>query len=156
MAGNVVTGTVSFSSTPVAPFVLLVTSTAGISAGTTLLMTIWVGPTLVGAAQTQYVVPSGNTLRILNMQAVINQSAVTGGTVQFVLAQASASASLTQAALATAGRPIMLQMLISAGPVAASIINAQADVVAGSTVGMQVVMGTSMLVGAVIVQGYLF
>ena len=151
-----ITGTVGVVNPIVAPFLMLVTSTAGISVGTTLLMTIWVGPTQAAAGATQYAVPTGQTLRILNMQAVINQSAVTGGTVLFILNAASASANMVSANQATVARPIALQMLVSAGPVAASIMGAQGDVVAGSTVGMFVTMGTSMLVVGVIVQGYLF
>ena len=151
-----VTGTVAVVNPIVAPFLLLVTSTAAISAGSTYLMTIWVGASQATAGATQYAVPSGQTLRILNMQAVMNSSAVTGGTVQFILNAASASASLTSANQATIARPIMLQMLVSAGPVAASILGAQGDVVAGSTIGMFITMGTSVVIGNVIVQGYLF
>lgn len=138
------------------PVCIMVTSTAGAQSMASYLFTIWTAGTLAGAGLTQYAVPAGKVLRIKNIQANINSSAVTGGTVTFLVAAATASASLTSAALSTAGRPIVLQMLVSAGVFAGSIVDCVGDVPAGTTVGVQAQGSTAYQIGGVVILGYLF
>ena len=141
---------------PYIPFVMMVSSTVGGSVGTTLLMTIWTGATLAGAGLTAYAVPAGQVLRLLNMQAVINSSAVTGGSVQLMVNAATAQGSLVSANQATIGRPLFLGMLVSAGPVAGSVVGAYADIPAATTIGVRNSAPTAMVIGYIVVQGYLF
>lgn len=138
------------------PFLMFVSSTVGGSVGTTLLMTVWTGVTQAGAGLTQYEVPGDKTLRLMNIQAVINSSAVTGGTVQIMVNAATASASFTSGSQATVGRPVFLQMLVSAGVTSAVLEHLNADVIGGQTIGIRNSAPTAMVIGSVIVQGYLF
>lgn len=138
------------------PFLLMVTSTVGGSAGTTLLMTIYTEASQAAAGTTQWAVPSGKTLRLLNINAVINSSAVTGGTAQIFLNAATASGSFTSANQATIGRPMFLQLIVSAGITGGSIVGCFQDVGAGTTIGMFQVAATAMVIGNVQIMGYLF
>jgi len=155
-----VTGVMVWPGTPqYVPFLMIVTSTVGLPAGTTYLMTIWTGGTNAGAGLTQYQVPAGKNLRIVNMQFAA-ASATNVATIQAWLVAATASASFTSGSLATVGRPLLLQMQLSSAVVAyssAAILNAVCDIPAGTTIGIFMTMGTSVSqIGNVILNGYLF
>lgn len=140
------------------PFLLMVSSTVGNPAGTTALMTVWTGATQAGAGLTQYAVPTGRTLRLMNIQ-VAAASATNAATLQAFVVAATSSASMTSGSVATQGRPLVVQLGMSSAVAATSvgsIVNAYADVGAGTTIGVFLTMGTSVSqVGNVIVQGYL-
>ena len=141
MASNIVSGTVTAKDPQQQPWLLMVSSTV-IGAGTTVLMSIWQAGTQIAAAVTQWAVPAEMALRLVNVQAMINSSAVTGGSVQVILNQATASAQFTTASQSTIGRPAFLQMLVSAGPATASI-QCAGEVVAGQTLAVHVIGSTA-------------
>lgn len=141
------------------PVQIMVTSTAGAQSAAVYLMTIWTGAigAPAAAATTAWPVPAGKTLRINNAQAVVNSSAVTGGTVQFYLCAAGTTASHVSASVSTQLQVMKLQVLVSAGPVAASVMALQGqDVGAGTIVAMFGVGSTAYVINQVVMTGYLF
>lgn len=151
-----IVGVVGVSQIGGVPFMMMITSTVGGSAATSLLMTIYTGGTLAGAGLTQYQVPAGKTLRMMGIQGVWNSSNAVGGTIQLQINAATASANLTSANQATIGRPVFLQGIISAGPTAGSLIGLNADVGPASTIGAFQNAATACVIGSVVVNGYLF
>jgi len=89
------------------------------------------------------------------VQAVINSSAVTGGTVNIVVLAATATAVQVSASMSTQLQPVKLQVLVSAGPVAASIA-AYADIPAATTIAIFGVGSTAYQIQQVAIMGYLF
>ena len=141
---------------PGLPLLIMVSSTAGAISMTTYLMTIWTGGIQVTAGATQFAVPAGQRWIIDNIQAVINSSAVTGGTVQIAVVGATASASLTSGSVPTQPHYQVLQMLVSAGPLAASIMGAQAAIIAATTMAVVAQGSTSYNIQAIVVQGQIY
>lgn len=155
MASNLVSGTVTVKDPARIPLMIAVSSTAIPAAGTTMLMTIWQAGTIAAAGATQWPIPSEFAFRPIAVQAVINSSAVTGGTAQVIVNAATSSASFTSGSQATQGRPALLQVLVSAGPVAASV-QAAGEVVAGTTLGVFVNASTASFLGGAVIHGYLY
>lgn len=160
-ASGVASGTVGLPVWPGTPgygaVQIAVTSTAIAQSAAIYLFTIWTGATGAPAAAgtTAFAVPAGKTLRILNIQGVINSSAVTGGTVNAILLGVGATASQVSASISTQLQVIKLQVLVSAGPIAASIAGYQ-DVGAGVTVGVILVGSTAAVLQQLNIMGYLF
>lgn len=139
------------------PVLIMVTSTAGLSAGSIYLMTVWTAGAQAAAGTSAYPVPAGKNLRLLNMQAGQAGSAAVLGTIQFMVIAATATASMVSGSIPTQGHPIILQMQLSTVvPSFASIVNCLADIPAATTIGIFVTMGTSCTIPNIIVQGYLF
>jgi hypothetical protein len=131
----------------------MIASQAGGTASS-MPMTIWTS-SLVGAGLTQYAVPAGRNLRILNMQAAWNSSAVTGGSVNVMVLYAGASASFSSGALISLPRPLMLAGVVSAG-VTQNQIQGFGDIPSGQTIAVFQTAATAMNWAYVIVNGYLF
>lgn len=139
------------------PFLLFVSSTVGLSAGSMYIFTVWTAGTQAAAGTSAYPVPAGQALRILNIQAALVSSAVIGGTVQIHVIAATATASMVSGSINTQGHPIMLQMQIpGVSTTLASLIGAMADITAGTTIGIWATMATSCTIPNIIVQGYIF
>lgn len=156
VSGN--TGIPVWPATPAyQPVLIMVTSTAGLSAGSIYLMTVWTAGAQAAAGTSAYAVPAGKNLRLLNMQAGQAGSAAVLGTIQFMVIAATATASMVSGSIPTQGHPILLQMQLSTVvPSFASIVNCLADIPAATTIGIFVTMGTSCTIPNIIVQGYLF
>lgn len=138
------------------PFLAMVSATAAVGAGSTLLFTVWTGATLAGAAQTQYPVPNGKTLRIKYVACILQTSASVGRSVMLVVNAATASASLTSANLNTIGWPVALPMLTPSGiPALYSVAPISADIGANTTMGLFFTCATSGTIQAVVIQGML-
>ena len=136
-------------------FMMMVSSTPAISAGTTLLFTVWTGSTLAGAGLTQYVVPAGKRVAINAIYGVLGSSASTGRSCMLAIQAAGASGSLTSANQATVGLVAAIMMQNSAVQTYGSIIGLNGYVDGGMTMGMFFTMASSITVSQFLVQGFL-
>lgn len=136
---------------------IIVASTAIAQSAAIYAFTIWTGATgaPAAAATTALAVPAGKTLRLLNMQAIVNSSAVTGGTVNVILLGVAATGSQVSASISTQLQVMKLQVLVSAGPIAASIAGFQ-DVGPGVTIGVIIAASTASVLQQLVIMGYLF
>ncbi len=136
-------------------FQIVVSSTAAISAGSTLLMTVYTGSTMAGAGQTQYVVPAGKAVVINAIYGVITPSASTAVNTLALFVVCGASGSLTTANWSTAGQVAALYMSKSGVVTQASIIGLNGYVNGGVTMGLWFTAGTSVSISQFLIQGYL-
>lgn len=133
------------------PVALMVSSTA-MASGATMLFTVYTGGTSVAAGTSAWAVPAGKTFRIQAIQAVVASSAVVAGIrLQVLLGTAAVSVSVTS----TVGVPAAL-MVVVAGTQQYNLLGIQADVLAGTTVGLGGIGGTAYNLGGMVVLGYLF
>jgi hypothetical protein len=138
------------------PVMIQVSSTAIAQSAAFYAMTIWTGGTVAGAGTTAWPVPAGKQFRLLNIQAVMTTSAAVGGTVQFVVVAATATASMNSASFRTQGFQGLIQGVVTALPVAVGPLFVEADTPAATTIGVAIVASTAAVLQNVIVQGYLF
>ena len=132
------------------PFLLMVTVTSSIIPPTTLIFTVWTGPTVVGTGTTQYVVPANRALRILNMQVVCASSAVI---------QVNRYAMLVSTGTPTMTSTVGIELALAAPLTVTTAyqIQACADIDSGRTVAIGVDVGnTRHVVVAIVLTGYLF
>lgn len=111
---------------------------------------------MVAAGTTAYPVPAGKVLRIQNVQLAINSSAATGGSVFVRVIGATATASFVSGSIATQPHLMVLQMLVSAGVTAGSILGGQGDLIAGTTFGVVIQASTAFNIVSGVIMGYLF
>lgn len=134
--------------------IIVTSSSVGIS-GTTMPFTIYVGLSAGVAGTTSYVVPAGKTLRILAMNAVVQNSVTTSpANVRIAVMASTALPTWTSAV------PVLAIVAVQAASATVGFSGAAvqvADIPAGATVGVAHTIGTS---GASIVAaqaiGYLF
>jgi hypothetical protein len=143
---------------PVQPVMIVVTSTAIAISAAAYVFTMWTG--VVGspaaAGTTALAIAASHNLRILNVQAIINSSAVTGGTVNVILLAATATGAMNSASISTQMQVVKLQVLVSAGPIAASIVHGYGDIGGGTTIGVFIVASTAAILQQLVIIGYLF
>lgn len=138
------------------PVLIMVTSTAIAVSANFYLMTIWTNGTVAAAATTAWPVPAGKVFRAGVLQAAMTTSAVVGGTVQFIVVAATATASMISASFRTQGFQMLGQGIVTALPVQIGPMFAEADTPAATTIGVAIVASTACVLQNVIVQGYLF
>lgn len=150
------TGIAVWPGTPIyQPFLLMVSSTVGLSAGSMYLFTVWTAGGQAAAGTSAWA--PGKAVRLLNIQAALVSSVVIGGSVQFHVVAATATASLVSGSINTVAHPVLLQMQIPGVSTSfGSLIGFQADVPAATTIGVWVTMATSCTIPNIIVQGFLF
>lgn len=141
---------------PYAPVVVVIPSGAGAVSNAIYAFTIWTGGIVVAAGTTAFPVPAGKVLRIQNVQLAINSSAVTGGSVFVRVIGATATASFASGSIATQPHLMVLQMLVSAGVTAGSILGGQGDLIAGTTFGVVIQASTAFNIVSGVIMGYLF
>lgn len=141
---------------PYAPVVIAIASGAGAQSNAIYAFTIWTGGIVVAAGTTAYPVPAGKVLRIQNVQLAINSSAATGGSVFVRVIGATATASFVSGSIATQPHLMVLQMLVSAGVTAGSILGGQGDLIAGTTFGVVIQASTAFNIVSGVIMGYLF
>ena len=134
------------------PVVFMVSSTVA-GQNTTMAFTVYTGGTLVVAGTTAYPVPAGRNLRINQVGVIAQSSAVLSGA-QFVVLLGTATASMS--ITTTVGIAAMVPFAIAAAPGQYIAHPLAADVVAGTSVGLGVLGGTSCSVLGAVVQGYLY
>jgi len=134
--------------------IILTSTSVGIS-GTTMPFNLYIGMSAPVAGTTSYVVPAGKTLRILVMNAVVQNSVTTSPAIVRINVLAS-----TALPTWTSTVPVMAQVAVQAASATVGFSGAAvqvADIPAGATVGLAFTIGTS---GASIVAaqaiGYLF
>jgi hypothetical protein len=162
-ATTVVSGTISVASGTIAltgtnprqPWLMLISSTPAISAGTSLAFTIYTGITQVTVAGTQYPVPAGKNLVIYAINGILGSSASTGFVADLQLVIATTSASFTSGSIATIGLVYNFRMLQSAIRTFASVSPILAVVPGGTTLGINFTMSSSITVSQYMIQGYL-
>jgi hypothetical protein len=136
--------------------VIAIPSGAGAVSNAIYAFTIWTGGIVVAAGTTAYPVPAGKVLRIQNVQLAINASAVSGGSVFVRVIGATATASFVSGSVATQPHIMVLQMIVSTGVTAGSIIGGQGDLIAGTTLGVVIQASTAFNIVSGVIMGYLF
>jgi hypothetical protein len=109
----------------------------------------------VAAGTSLWRVPVGTNAKIVNVRAIINSSAVTGGVVNVIVA-AGVGASMTSGSMPTQGRQAIMQAIVSAGPTMGVVEALAADVPTGNTIAVMADGATSYLIGGIVIQGYLY
>jgi hypothetical protein len=152
-----VTGSVSALAVGFTAVQIVVTSSAVPAGGTTVVFTIFPGPTVAPTSTTSYVIPAGKTLRILAMQVQISVSITTTPvTCRMAVLCSTALPSYTPTV------PVPAIVLVSAanttvGAIANQMLGLAQDIPAGATIAMGISMSAAtgeLVVG--IVTGYLF
>lgn len=138
------------------PVLMLVSQTV-VGPSTTMLFTVYTGATFVTAGTSAWAVPSGKTFRLLDVQLVAQASAAfVPGYLVVIVGTAAASITVTATVGVLAATPYVLS---SSGITTPAVYqeNAQfADVAAGTTIGVGMMLGTSCTVNMVVVEGILF
>lgn len=133
--------------------VAIIVSASAVGSGTTLLMTVYTAGTVATAGASFWVVPSGRTFRINQMQIAAVSSAILGAARMMVLlGTAAASLSVTT----TVGVAAVLPYGIQGSTTPFDVQGLKADVAAGTSVAIGVQGGSAHSIIGAVVQGYLF
>jgi hypothetical protein len=156
---TVVSGTVTAGDVGRTAVLIVVGSTTASSGaiGGIIAFSIYTGNTAVATSTTQYVVPAGKVLRLMYQAIALTTSAATLATgdhwMGVIVGTAAASISITSTVGIVVRQPLSLTTAYLSLMIA---FQDGRDVIAGTTIGLAYTIGTSGIIRAWQLGGYLF